>query len=324
MTTQHAVTPLIRSRNLALIVVAVLGGGALAGCAGRGGNRPSPTEVAATPSTALAAERTGPTGHLSTGKSVAALNFSVGAAQNVSRDSSSAPLQGGAAATPSAAVTALIGAALKGDSDAAWSQLSASDRDRVGVKQRIIEQVNASGWTSFAIVETASDRVTVKVVQTPRISDIDGVIASSSTVRIPTVKEGGGFKVIWSRRITEQHYPDVSSAQDTAVMASVKAWALSRQACDAVPTNEFTSGLIGVVGLGSALCHTTATPIVASVSDLETLDEPQPVLEGFGGNALLWARVVKISGPVAMNVVVAPRGNDWIVVALARPSISDS
>ncbi len=324
MTAYRTFTPHIRSRSLALLVAGVLGGSALAGCAGSGGNNPSPPAVIAAPTTAPAAGPTGPTGHLSTGKSVAALNFSVGTAQNVTPDSSIAPGADRAAATPAAAVKALIGAAVRGDSDTAWSQVSTSDRDRVGVKQRIIEQVNAGGWTSFTIGGTLGDKVTIEVVQTPRISDIDGVIASSSTVRIPTIKEGGGYKVIWSRRITEQHYPATSGAQDAAVMASVKAWALSRQACDATPTNEYASGLIGVVGLGSALCHTTATPVVAAVGDLETLDEPQPVLEGFGGSALLWARVVKLSGPVAMNVVVAPQGNDWIVVAIARPSISDS
>lgn len=328
MTMHKTVAPHFRSRSLALLVTGVLGGGVLVGCAGSGSSRPSPKAVAAARTSVSATRPGGPTGHLSTGKSVAALNFSVGAAQNVAPDSVSpstpASLPLAAESTPAAAVKALIGAALEGDSDTAWSQVSTADRDRIGVKQRIIEQVNAGGWTGFTIGATLSDKVTIEVVQTPRISDIDGVIASSSTVQIPTMKEGSGYKVVWSRRITEQHYPDVSGAQDAAVMASVKAWALSRQACDRAPTNEYTSGLIGVVGLGAALCHTTAAPIVASVGDLETLDEPQPVLEGFGGSALLWARVAKISGPVAMNVVVAPKGTDWIVVAIARPSISDS
>ena len=318
MTSPHTVLPTIKSRHLTLLVAGVLVGGALAGCTGSKGNQAA---VAAAPTSA---PPSGPTGQLTTGKSVAALNFRVGAAQNVNSSSSIAPAADAAAATPAAAVKALIGAALNGDSDTAWSQVSSTDRDRVGVKQRIVEQVNAGGWKGFSIAATVNDKVSVEVVQTPRISDIDGVIASSSTVRIATVKEGGGYKVLWSRRVAEQHYPEVSDAQDAIVMASVKAWALSRQACDPTPINEYTSGLIGVVGLGSALCNTTATPVVASVGDLETLDEPQPVLEGFGGSALLWARVVKISGPVAMNVVVAPKGNDWIVVALARPSISDS
>jgi hypothetical protein len=37
-----------------------------------------------------------------------------------------------------------------------------------------------------------------------------------------------------------------------------------------------------------------------------------------------WARVVKVTGPVPLTAVVAPRGTDWIVVAVARPSIADS
>ena len=67
-----------------------------------------------------------------------------------------------------------------------------------------------------------------------------------------------------------------------------------------------------------------ALPVITGVGDLDSLDEPQPVIDGFGGSALLWARVAVLSAPVPMNVVVAPDGETWTVIAVARPSLAAS
>lgn len=224
--------------------------------------------------------------------------------------------------SPAAAVTSFVNAAIAGDLDTAWSLVGTADRVRLGYKQRIAEETNASGWKGFSVTSTIGDSVVGSVTQTPKVSDIDGVIAAQGNLRVQTIKEGATYRVLWSRKSIAQVYPELSVAQDDAVSAVVGSWSRSRQACDATPAHEFTGGLIGVVGLANKLCRTTGDPVLGAVSDLEALDEPQPIIEAFGGTALQWARVVSITAPVPMEVVVAPRGTEWIVVAVARPTIS--
>ena len=162
------------------------------------------------------------------------------------------------------------------------------------------------------------------LTQTPKVSDIDGVIAELAKLRVQTIKEASGYRVLWSRKSIVQEYPELSVSQDGAVADAVTEWARSRQACDPTPAHEFPGGLGGVVGLATKLCRSTGDSVLGAVSDLESLDEPQPIIEAFGGTALQWARVVPISSPVPMSVVVAPLGTNWIIVAVARPAITKS
>ena len=302
-----------------------------AGCSGASSERAVPFVASADSVPPGSASEPGPAGRLSARRRIPALDFPVAAAAGSGSSGTvvaSSVAESSGAASPVAAVGSLFTAAMQGDADTAWGLVDRADQDRVGVKQRLIEQFRSSGFTAFkvraAAPDSAGNTVTVDVTQTPRISDIDGVIAATATVTVPTVDEGTGFKVKWSRRGIEQHYPEATPAEDALVAASVTAWATDRQNCAAEPINEFPGGLIGVVGLADALCRSSGAPSISAVGDLDSLDEPQPVIEGFGGAALLWARVVKLSAPVKMSVVMAPRGNDWIVVAVSRPSLSDS
>ena len=145
-------------------------------------------------------------------------------------------------------------------------------------------------------------------------------IGGTATVVLPTVVENGSHRVRWTRRTVDQHYPLRSEATDAAVRDAVVSWAQSRQAC-APPTNEYANGILGVVGLADALCRTTGIAAIGEVGDLDALDEPDPIIEGFGGSALSWARVVTLDGPVPMRVVAAPVGDGWTVIALARTSL---
>ena len=226
--------------------------------------------------------------------------------------------------SPVAAVTSFVNAAIAGDLETAWSLVGTADQARLGYKQRIAEQVYASGWKGFSATSTVGDSVVGTLTQTPKVSDIDGVIAAEGNLRVQTIKEGSDYRVLWSRKSVVQAYPELSVAQDGAVSSAVSDWTRSRQACDAMPANEFSGGLVGVVGLAAKLCKTTGDPVLGVVSDLEALDEPQPIIEAFGGTALQWARVVPISSPVPMSVVVAPLGTNWIIVAVARPAITKS
>jgi hypothetical protein len=262
------------------------------------------------------------------GKRVKALDFAIDSGSDTSLSpsatvSDSAGSDTVPAATPSMAVAALVRSAISRDAAGAWLHISEADQGRIGYSQRLTEEFNAVGWTSFTIEDEVADLVTVAVTQTPKISEITGVTASTAIVRVKTIAEAGGFKVMWSRRIVEQQFPTVSPDQDSMVTESVRAWAVGKQQCESKTPNEYSSGLVGVVGLADALCNAVGVPTVVAVGDLDALDEPEPILQAFGGSALLWARVATVSAPVRMSVVVAPLGKDWIVVGVARPPISE-
>ena len=126
--------------------------------------------------------------------------------------------------------------------------------------------------------------------------------------------EHGRWTVAWTKRNTEPRYPS-----DQEVRHDIGAWAASRQACSA-SVNE-SPELTGVIGLASELCHTKGkVEIGQSISGFDDLDDPEPVLDTFGGGAPGWARVVAITAPVPMRVVAAPLGDHWIAVAVDRPS----
>ncbi len=54
---------------------------------------------------------------------------------------------------------------------------------------------------------------------------------------------------------------------------------------------------------------------IGTIGTLLDLDDPAPVLNAYGSAAADWARVVPLTAPVPMNVVLAPIGSDWKVVA---------
>jgi hypothetical protein len=228
------------------------------------------------------------------------------------------------AKTATEAVRALTDAALKGNADLAWSTIAPVDQTRIGYKQRIIEDVRAAGWTTVDVVGSTSSSVSLHVTQIPRISEVDGVTMRSAEVIIPTIVVGTDTKVLWSRRTTHQMYPDRSSEVDQKVADTALAWAKSKQACTTNPASEFANGLSGVVGLGPSLCGTTKAIVVGAVGDLDALDDPQPIIEEFGASAMLWGRVVTLGAPIPMQVVLAPFGDEWVVVALAHTPLADS
>jgi hypothetical protein len=260
---------------------------------------------------------------LSTGKRIGALDFTVDASNPRVRLEAT-EVSARTETSPEAAVRVLMTALVARDDDAAWSIISPVDRDRIAVKQHLKEQTNALGWTGFRVTGVSGDRVTLEIAQTPRISDVDGVVAASATITVPTTNDQGRYSVNWSRRTVTPHFPEFSASEDELVRNTVTAWVRDRQTCASSSPREHQSGLIGVVGLATSLCRHDGDVRVGEVSDLDSLDEPDPILEGFGGAAFQWARVVSVEAPVKMNVILAPRGTEWIVIGIERTALSQT
>ena len=298
---------------------AIAGLVSLAGCSSGGGTAAAP---ARTDATVAVRNRSSTVPVAGKGRRVAGLDFVVpttglaAAAPGSTVPASVAP-NSASAATARGAAAGFLDRAIVGDFTGAWAFLSAADRARLAGPAALAEQFAAGGWKSFRLKDSTADRVTVDVVQTARIGEIVGLVSPTATVTFPVSIENGSHLVSWVRRSVEQHFPDRSPVSDGQVRAAVLKWAESRQQCGP-PANEYASGLLGVVGLGEALCHKNGTEVADGVGDLDALDEPEPIIAGFGGSALSWARVVTLSGPVPMRVVAAPVGDGWTVIGLAR------
>ena len=256
------------------------------------------------------------------GRHVTGLDFTVpttapGPSVPQSGSASTTTSVGAAAASARDAARAFLDRAVAGDFPGAWGYLASSDRARLAGPGALAEQFAAGGWTAFRVTGTDNQDVTVNVDQTSHISEIDGLVAPTATVRLPTVVENGSHFVRWTRRTVEQHFPERSSTTDAQVREAVNQWAAGRQQCTA-PTNEYTNGLLGVIGLADALCRKDGAEVAGDVADLDALNEPESIIAGFGGSALSWARVVPLSGPVPMQVVAAPVAGGWTIIGLAR------
>lgn len=298
--------------------VTIAGLFSLVGCSSGGGSTAAPASPG---STVAAANRSASVPSAAVkGRRVAGLDFVVPTTALAAATTAStvpASVAPKSASTARGAATGFLDRALVGDFTGAWAFLSAADRARLAGSSALAEQFAAGGWKSFRVKDSTADRVTVDVVQTPRISEIVGLVSPTATVTFPATIENGSHLVSWVRRSVEQHFPDRSPASDGQVRAAVIKWAESRQQCGP-PANEYANGLLGVTGLGDALCQKTGTVAADGIGDLDALDEPEPIIEGFGGSALSWARVVTLKGPVPMRVVAAPVADGWTVIGLAR------
>ncbi len=295
-----------------------------AGCTGPAA--PTASDTSLSPST------TPPQGSLTAGQRVAALDFTVpsvpsepprpaGAIQIAKPGDAPATATAQLATSASGAVTTFLDALIARHYANAFAQLSPLEQARVSSPQRLAAETAPFGLTAFTISASTPGSVTTEFVQTSRVSDIDGVIAPAATVVFPIATENGVFTVGWSRRTVVSHHPERSATSDSEVSAAVLEWADAAQRCSASPL-QYSAGLIGVTGLADRLCKSTGTPVVEAIGDLDALDEPQPVIDGFGSSAMSWARVVRLKEPVDMNVVVAPDAGHWTVIAIARPSLA--
>ena len=83
------------------------------------------------------------------------------------------------------------------------------------------------------------------------------------------------------------------------------------------PEGEYAGGLLGAVWLADELCTVPGATTASTTGDIYSLDDPQPLLDAYGGGSYQWARVVTFGAPHAMHVIAAPLDQRWVVVGIA-------
>lgn len=227
------------------------------------------------------------------------------------------PPPGTPAPTPRAAVEGFLAAEMEGDIASSFGFLSARARARFG---------SPAGWiarhadilapvTSYEIqqAEEPGDgrepaKVTTLVTFEPGLNEVVGLIPERSLVTWVAAAEDDSWGVDLDASTREPLYPSDESAP-----AAVRAWAEAHQACRPAPT--WDGNLQGSPALAERLCGTDDALEVGNATSLTGVDAA-PFLAAFGPGATGWARVVEVDGPVELAAVVAPIGQQWLVIGV--------
>jgi hypothetical protein len=179
-----------------------------------------------------------------------------------------------------------------------------------------IPEVRSFGALEETERSDASVTFRVEVELQPRLDETIGAVPPRATATfVAREVEPDDWRIAFSESSLTPHYPDASGARSAALE-----WADARQRCER--SVEWEGELLGVAAEAHAerLCDTTADVQVGEPGSLDDAVGTEPVFAAFGPDASIWARVVRVSGPVDLDVVAAPLGDEWVVVGVLQTS----
>lgn len=232
-------------------------------------------------------------------------------------DEADAP-PGAGAATPVAAVEGFLDAEIDDDLTASFAFLSAEDRAELG---------SPAGWvaahadilapvTGYEVQEAdepaASDgaaEVVASVSFEPGLDEVRGLVAERAEITWATTTDAAGsWGIDLGATTVEPLYPS-----DEGAPAGVARWAEAHHACGPAPAWDGT--LKGSPAVAERLCGAEGPVEVGPPLPLMSVDAG-PFLAAFGPGAGEWARVVAVTAPVELRAVVAPIGQNWLVIGV--------
>ena len=229
---------------------------------------------------------------------------------------------GPASATPEAALDAFLSAEVRHDYATSYGLLSAADRNEVGA---------GAEWgaahselpivTAFAIgavrVAGATAELEADITFDPTLDETRGLVPARARATWVAVTEDGGWRVAHSQsRITPQ-YPDEQGA-----VSAAETWVSARKSCERPA--QYGGGLVGAAGPVDDLCGARGPVEVGTAAPLGPDAGVEPFLAAFGPEVLSWARVVPVTSPVPLTVVLAPVADSWLVVGTLESSSDGS
>jgi hypothetical protein len=223
--------------------------------------------------------------------------------------------------TPIGAVEAFLVAQVTGDTATSYALLSEADRAGLSEPDWALAQTELPQHVGFDVtadqelVDGSGVQVAVDAHYLSRLDEIGGLIparASEVWTVVPDDQAGDEWRIDLARSTTTPVLPP-----DEDATTAVQTWAQARQDCQ--PADEYP-GLIGAPTLAESLCGAGGEVAVGALASLDTLDDPTPYLNAFGSDVTTWTRVVELDGPAALQVVVAPVDDRWLVIGIAPPS----
>jgi hypothetical protein len=225
-----------------------------------------------------------------------------------------------AAGTPRAALERFLDAEAAGDAEASFDALSASDRAATPTR---------AAWTAahdtiprvigYEVTALRADagraEADVAVALTPSLDDVVGLVPARATARYVLVAEDGGWRVAFAESSLVPEY-----APDDDARGAARAWAAAAARGDVVA--QWDGGVLGLADDAylPALRAARDGVEVGAPLRLAPVPEAEPMLAAFGPDVFDWARVVPLEAPVALDLVLAPVGEQWLVVGVLSAS----
>lgn len=215
---------------------------------------------------------------------------------------------------PAAAVRAFLDAELAGDFRDSFALLATADRE---------EYRTAAGWvathadvmppvTGYELGEVIVDgdraSVVTPIAFEPSLDQVVGLVPERAVATWAVQAEDGGWAVSLQESTFEPRHPPADEAA-----GAVRAWAQAHQEC--APRGEH-SVVLGLPALARQLCDADEAVRVGEVEAFTEGFDTNSFLAAYGAPVLEWARVVPIDAPVELRVVVAPVGQQWVVIGV--------
>jgi hypothetical protein len=226
------------------------------------------------------------------------------------------------APSPTDAVTAFLAAEVAGRFDVSYGLLSADDRAQVGGRIPWAEShANLPPLTGFAVdsVVVAGDEATVAARTDLRSSldEVVGLVPAHAQASWIAVREDGGWRVAYSRSRLVPQYPSDALASDAA-----REWVTARQACHQAA--EWPGGLVGSDAVARRLCRAAGAVALGAPTRLPDDTSASALAAAFGPDVYAWARLVPVTEPARLELIVAPVGERWLVIGARAASTSAS
>jgi hypothetical protein len=221
---------------------------------------------------------------------------------------------GATGATPRAAVELFVTGLMNGDAKSTYALLVDKERTATSLASWTETMSSLPTYRDFTVAR--DDPVDLDATFSPQVDEIAGVVPGKAVVHFATTSEGGGWRVSLAKTTIEPRYPTDDKAAATVALDWVKA----NQSCDpaAVKSLQYQGSLLGQPSVVSELCHWSGTLVANGTSGLNATPSANAVRNAFGPAADEWAKVTHIDGPQPLDVVTAPLGDAWVVVAVSR------
>jgi hypothetical protein len=224
-----------------------------------------------------------------------------------------------AAPAPLDALRHFLDARVDGDLDRAWDAVSERDRR---------QYPDASDWqdangvlpsvTGYTLgppgVLGARAQVTGTVSYRPGLDDIAGDVPAHANATWALERDGGNWRVSLAESEVLPLYPGDANAAPAA-----RAWVDARLHCRTA--SQWDGGFVGDADTAvHALCGARGDAQLQPVQELDDTAGAEPFLAAFGADVFTWARVVPVDAPVRLDLVLAPVGDQWLVIGAMEAS----
>lgn len=221
---------------------------------------------------------------------------------------------------PAEAVEEFLAAEADADWAASWDLLSQSDRDRLGSvsvwegqRPYLVPIVGAT--VGEVVSEGARATVSADLRLRSSLDLINGLVPARATSSWVAVREDGGWYVDHANSTYTPVYPD-----EAGIVPATQAWIADAIACRTPDRRP-----LGTAALVQSLCGAAGGDVpsgavaVGDVGPLPEFDEVGPFVEAWGPETHGWARVATVDEPIQIRAVLAPLGDEWVVVGVLPP-----